>query len=234
MLSPPYIASVCTLPTAKLRRLNRPSGNIGYVVRRSCTTKNASRAIPVSAGAHTSGLLQPTTGWRISASTGPARPKNVRTAPSQSTGACATPRSRPGTAIETRISVATTNGTLTAKISRQETASTRKPPASGPITVAIPDQAVHEPIAPPRSWRGKAATITANALGVSSAPKAPCTARQAIRNSMLGAIAHSNDTAPKPATPIENTRRSPNTSPSEPPTRISEPSDSKYAFDTHC
>ena len=44
---------------------------------------------------------------------------------------------------------------------------------------------------------------------------------------MLGAIAHSSETTPNPATPIENTRRSPNTSPSEPPTRISEPSDSR-------
>ena len=93
--------------------------------------------------------------------------------------------------------------------------------------MAIPAHAVHEPIAAPRSSRGNAATITASALGVSSAPNAPWSARHAIRTSMLGAIAHSSDTTPKPATPIENTRRSPNTSPSEPPTRISEPSASR-------
>ena len=44
---------------------------------------------------------------------------------------------------------------------------------------------------------------------------------------MVGEIAHSSDIAPNPPTPIENTRRSPYTSPSEPPTRISEPSDSR-------
>ena len=73
----------------------------------------------------------------------------------------------------------------------------------------MPAHAVHEPIAPPRSSRGNAATITASELGISSAPNAPCSARHAIRKPMLGAIAHSSDTTPNPPTPIENTRRSP-------------------------
>ena len=75
--------------------------------------------------------------------------------------------------------------------------------------MAIPAHAVHEPIAPPRSSRGKAAMMTASALGVSSAPNAPCSARPAIRIPMSGATAHSTDTIPNPATPMENTRRSP-------------------------
>ena len=136
------------------------------------------------AGPHTCGLLQPTTGWRISASTGPARPKNVRAAPSQSTRARAPPRSRAGTEAKISTSVITTNGTLIAKISRHETASTRYPPTSGPITVAMPDQAVQEPIAAPRSSAGNAEMMSASALGVRSAPNAPCSARPAIRNSM--------------------------------------------------
>ena len=73
----------------------------------------------------------------------------------------------------------------------------------------MPDQAVHEPMAAPRSAAGNAAMMSASALGVSSAPNAPCSARPAIRNSMLGATAHSTETTPKPPTPIENTRRSP-------------------------
>ena len=91
----------------------------------------------------------------------------------------------------------------------------------------MPDQAVHEPIAAPRSSAGNAEMMSASALGVSSAPKAPCSARPAIRSSMLGATAHSTDTTPKPATPSEKMRRSPKMSPSEPPTRISEPSVSR-------
>ena len=86
----------------------------------------------------------------------------------------------------------------------------------------------------PRSDGGNVEMMSASALGVSSAPNAPCSARPAISNSMLGATAHSTDTTPNPPTPIENTRRSPKRSPSEPPTRISEPSVSRYAFETHC
>src|SRR5438067_13861237 len=100
---------------------------------------------------------------------------------------------------------------LIAKISRHDTTSTSHPPASGPITVAMPDHAVHDPIAPPRSARGNADTITASELGMSSAPNAPWSPRHTIRNPMLGAIAHSSETAPNLATPIENTRLSPNT-----------------------
>ena len=58
----------------------------------------------------------------------------------------------------------------------------------------------------------------------------PCSARPATSSSMLGASAHSTETTPKPATPSENIRRSPKMSPSEPPTRISEPSVSRYAL----
>ena len=44
-----------------------------------------------------------------------------------------------------------TSGTLSAKIQRHETWSTIQPPASGPTMAAIPPQAVHDPIAGPRS-----------------------------------------------------------------------------------
>jgi hypothetical protein len=69
--------------------------------------------------------------------------------------------------------------------------------------------------------------ITASALGVSSAPKTPCSARPATSTSIVGATAQITDTMPNPPTPIENTRRSPYRSPSEPATRISEPSVSR-------
>ena len=59
----------------------------------------------------------------------------------------------------------------------------------------MPDQAVHEPIAAPRSAAGNVEMMSASALGVSSAPNAPCSARPAISNSMLGATAHSTETS---------------------------------------
>ena len=157
----------------------------------------------------------------------------VSSAPSQSRCTSRRPGAF-GTATATSASVASTNGTLMAKIQRHEAASTSQPPASGPITIAIPDHAVHDPIAPPRSSGGKAAMITASALGVSSAPNTPCSARPMISTSIVGASAQTSETTPKPPTPIENTRRSPYRSPSEPATRISEPSVSRYAFETHC
>ena len=206
---PPYIANVWRLPKVKLRRLNSSSGSIGSGVRRSCTTNSTSSAIPPRPTAQTSGLLQPTTGCRISARTGPARPKVVRTAPSQSR---CTWRRGPlgfGTATATSPSVTSTNGTLMAKIQRHEAASTSQPPASGPITIAMPDHAVQDPIAPPRSSDGNVEMITASALGVSSAPNTPCSARPATSTSIVGASAQTIETMPKPATPIENTRRSP-------------------------
>ena len=77
-----------------------------------------------------------------------------------------------------------------------------QPPASGPMTMAMPPHAVHEPIAAPRSSGGKVATITASALGVSSAPKTPCSARPATSTSIDGASAQMTLTTPKPATPM--------------------------------
>jgi hypothetical protein len=80
---------------------------------------------PAEPGPQTFGLLQPWAGSRMRAGTGPARPRKVSTAPSQSTRACAAPRWRPGTATAIRSRVMITNGTLVANISRQEAASTR-------------------------------------------------------------------------------------------------------------
>ena len=52
------------------------------------------------------------------------------------------------------------------------------------MTIAMPPHAVHEPIAAPRSSGGKVATMTASALGVSSAPNTPCSARPATSTSI--------------------------------------------------
>ncbi len=114
-----------------------------------------------------------------------------------------------------------------AKIHRHETNSISAPPPSGPITNAMPVHAVHDPIAAPRSSPGNVAVISARLDGTSSAPATPWSARIAISTSSFGAIAHSADVMPKPISPATNTRRRPRWSPSEPPTRISEPSVSR-------
>ena len=120
-----------------------------------------------------------------------------------------------------------TNGTFTPKIQRHDTAWTISPPASGPMIVAIPPHAVHEPMAAPRSSSGNVATMTASALGASSAPARPWSARAATSVPIVGATAQSSEVTPNPPTPSAKIRRSPNRSPSEPPTRMSEPSTSR-------
>src|SRR5919112_383327 len=100
----------------------------------------------------------------MSAKVGPARASAHRPAPSQSgrrpTRLAARAGIRAAIATETRM-----NGRLIAKIHRQLRASTSQPPTRGPTTAATPLYAVQVPIAFPRSFRGKAATIIASDAG---------------------------------------------------------------------
>ena len=86
----------------------------------------------------------------------------------------------------------------------------------------------------PRSAPENVDVITASEAGVRSAPATPCRPRKTISVFEFGATAQSADATPNVATPSLNTRTSPKMSPSEPPTRISEPSVSRYASTIHC
>src|SRR4051794_41837584 len=96
----------------------------------------------------TSGAPQPDSGWRISASVGPASARNDSTAPSQSTGGRAARQGRRGTAIATGTITTATKGALSAKIHRPDAESLSCPPTNGPTTPAIPDHASHQPTPP--------------------------------------------------------------------------------------
>ena len=215
-------------PAEKLRRRNSPSGSIGSLARASYARKAPSSTIPPISGMNTAGLDHPSRGCSISANTDPPSPAAHSSAPGRSTRR--PPGSR-GAALGTATRISTTQaaarGMLIRKISRQEPIGSSSPPTSGPSTPAIAPHAVQLPIAPPRSDSGNVFTITASELGTSSAPAMPCTIRATTSTPIDGAIAHASDATPKPATPIANTRRSPYRSPSEPPTRISEPSVSR-------
>ena len=102
-----------------------------------------------------------------------------------------------------------TNGRLSAKIQRHDNRSTTTPPASGPMIEAIPPHAVQAPIAPPRAFGAKPATMIASDAGVMSAPAAPWSARAAIRTPIVGASAHRSETTPKAPIPTAKIRRSP-------------------------
>ncbi len=123
---------------------------------------------------------------------------------------------------------------LIAKIQRHDAAWISKPPPSGPITVAMPVQAVQVPIAPALSSSPKVSMIIASVLGTSIAPKTPCNARAKISTAVLGAIAQAAEHTPNPVRPAEKIRRRPSLSPSEPPISSSDDSVSAYASTTHC
>ncbi len=69
--------------------------------------------------------------------------------------------------------MATAIGTLITKIQRQDACVISHPPTSGPRTNAMPVQAVHWPIAAPRSSPWNVVAITASAAGVRIAPATP-------------------------------------------------------------
>ena len=124
-------------------------------------------------------------------------------------------------------SVAIAIGTFRKKMTRQLETPISQPPSSGPMTVEMPLHAVHVPIAAPRSAPENVDVITASDAGVRSAPAIPCRPRKTISVSTFGATAQSTDARPNQATPSRKTRTSPKMSPSEPPTRISDPSVSR-------
>ncbi len=144
----------------------------------------------------------------MSAKTIPPSPVAQRAAPITSTRRPATLGVR-GTAASTSTTVPATSGTLSANTQRHETWSTITPPASGPMTAAIPLHAVQVPIAGPRSRAENALMMIASELGVSNAAATPCKARAAISTPIVGARAHATENTPNAATPTVNTRRSP-------------------------
>ena len=100
------------------------------------------------------------------------------------------------------------SGTMfTPKTHRQFNASTRTPPKSGPMTNAVPVQAVQVPMA--RAWAApeKWALIIASELGTRNAAPTPCKQRAATSTQPLGANAHSSDDTAKTTRPIAQHRQ---------------------------
>ena len=104
----------------------------------------------------------------------------------------------------------------------------------GPTAAAIPPRPDQAPIAGARSSRTNAPWIIARLPGVSRPPPMPCSSRATTRVSAVGAIPHSSEAIANHTVPITNSRRRPNRSPSEPPSRISEASNSRYPLLIHC
>ena len=156
------------------------------------------------AGPRSAGSPQPRRGCSISANTGPARPSAASAAPLKSTRGRRSGAGRSsGRARRVRAIVATASGRLMRNTQRHDAACTSTPPARGPITVAMPVHAVHEPIAAARSRSLKTATMIPIVLGTSTAPAMPCSARKPTSTPGSGAAAHISEVAPKAATPAD-------------------------------
>ena len=178
--------------------------------------------MPTAIEPQTTGSPQPREGCSIRAKVGAPRPIAESAIPAQSMPRKASSSRLSSTEWRVSITVAAISGMLTQKIARQEVIPIRAPPPAGPITVAIPVQAVQVPTALPRAAPSKVEATIASEPGTSSAPVTPCSARAATRNSSVGAIAQRTEVKPKPIKPKTNIRRRPNWSPRLPPTSSSE------------
>jgi hypothetical protein len=133
-----------------------------------------------------------------------------------------------------KYSVTASGATFTPKIHRQFNASTRTPPSSGPMTKAVPVQAVQVPIALACVAPENRALIIANELGTRNAAPTPCRQRAAISTQPLGANAHNSEAAANTASPDRRTTSLPKASEIAPATRMSAPRVSRYPSTTHC
>ena len=125
----------------------------------------------------------------------------------------ATPRRNPNNAMST-------NGTLIRNATRHEMYWTRKPPTTGPRTVAPDVAAAQIPNAPAKRGPSNADVIRASEPGTSSAAAAPWRRRKRTNASIVGDRPHRMLVPPNPIRPIANTRLRPYRSEIAPP-RIS-------------
>ena len=92
---------------------------------------------------------------------------------------------------------------------RHESVSTRMPPTKGPRIVVAAEAAAQTPNARPCASPVNVAVRIASEPGTSSAPAAPCSTREATRNSMFGDAPQSTLVAPNPTRPTRNMRLRP-------------------------
>src|SRR2546430_16534975 len=95
------------------------------------------------------------------------------------------------------------------KIARQDTASVRKPPSTGPIASASAETPAQVPIALPRSAAGKAFVTIDSVAGIIRAPPTPWTTRLATRAVVSGAKPAVADGVEDRLKPIRKGKRPP-------------------------
>ncbi len=218
-----YRKTVARLPTAKLRAAKMCSGIIGFGALRSHHGNAIRQATPTSRLVSTAGWDKPNRCCSMRAYTAPVSPTALSTAPTTSTLARRSDRNSSCESLVVRYSVMANGAMLTPKIHRQPSVSTRTPPSSGPMTKAVPVQAVQVPIALPCRAPENRELIIASELGTRKAAPTPCRQRAATNTQPLGAKAHNSDETAKMTRPILSTTNRPKASEIAPATRISAP-----------
>ena len=114
---------------------------------------------------------------------------------------CAGNVSVSGSTIEPSTKASAISGICAAKITRQPTVSSRKPPSTTPMTGPPAPTSDHQPIAFTRSWRSKV-RIT---MAIDAAPVAAPSREPMVRMTISGSAPHASAEAPA----AKNDRTSP-------------------------
>ena len=126
-------------------------------------------------------------------------------------------------------------GVLTPRHQRHDVYSVRTPPTIKPIAAPPPEIAPKTPNAFARSFGTVNVTeMIARAAGARSAPKTPCSARDAKSRPCVDAIPPSADAPANPRSPMMKIFLRPMKSPIRPPSSSSEPNANVYAVIIHC
>ena len=207
------IANATNPVAAKLRRANRRRSAMGAAAMRSSYITNPAKATAAAANRATiAGLAQPSALPRISANISAVSATVIRAVPGQSARPPAGLRDSRSRAIPP-ANAATPMGRLTKKMDRQPNASVSTPPASGPMALAAPIVAPKTPRARARAGPENSARSSGVAVANSTAPPAPCSARNNSSARAVQASAHASDPAVKMTRPARNSRRRPSRSP---------------------
>ncbi len=127
-------------------------------------------------------------------------------APSQSNRPLAPSRTVSGIPRRSPTTARITIGTLIRKASRQDRYWTRRPPTTGPRTVAAEVAAAQIPKALASPGPSKADVMRASEPGTRTAAAAPWRSRKTTSASSVGARPHRTLVDPKPTRPIVKTR----------------------------
>src|SRR6266516_6589830 len=156
-----------------------------------------------------------------------------RSAPSLSTGGVSGSDDS-GTSGFAAISAPATIGRLTRKTEPHEKWSRRRPPATGPIAIPIPDTPAQIEIAFARSRLGNTFVRTERVDGMMNAAPRPITPRPAINIVDEVAIVATSEPAPKTPRPASSAFLRPKRSPSVPAVRRRPAKINRYESLIHC